>query len=83
MGAKSGRSSNIAHLYITAPDVAVGVFPVDAFWVKRVFNGLERVPTVVTILGTTGTTPEEALVIVKGAGGYHAGADGIANGAAV
>jgi hypothetical protein len=47
----------------------------DAFWVKRVFNGLERVPTVITVLGTTGTTPEKALVIVKGACGDHAGAD--------
>ena len=47
----------------------------DALWVKRVFNRLERVPTVVAILGTTGTTPEETLVIFKSAGGDHAGAD--------
>jgi hypothetical protein len=83
MGANKGRSSNIAHLYITATDVGVGVFPVDALWVERVFNGLQRVPPVIAVLGTAGTTPEKALVVVKGAGGDHAGSDRGADGAAV
>jgi hypothetical protein len=75
MGANKGRSSNIGYLHVTTPDVGVRVFPVNALWVQRVFNGLKRVPTVVTVLGTTGTTPEKTLVIFKSAGGDHAGSD--------
>jgi hypothetical protein len=53
----------------------------DPHWVKRIFNWLKRIPPVVTVLGIAGTTPEESLVIFKGAGGDHAGANRGANGA--
>jgi hypothetical protein len=79
----AGERLVIGHLHITATDVVVGVFPVDALWVERVFNRLKRVPPMVAILGTTGTTPKKALVVFKSAGSDHASAYGGANGAAV
>lgn len=55
----------------------------DAFLVDWVFDWLQGVPAMAAILDFTGTTAQEALIVVKRAGCDHTGTGGSANGAAM